>query len=157
MWFFCPFYLTPQVKTQSFTKPETAQRLTWSWPSPSVDFLVWELYNCFDIPLSNTSALWSAPRHGQQGFNPSVEPSPNHRVLIHWDGCGVLWVCSYGCSLKSVLRGVLARSYSPEVDPKLEGMKVESRSFKKTHIAVIKVEGLNKTIQVFFNSYLKIH
>lgn len=86
-----------------------AKRLTWSWP-PSVDFLVQVLRKCFDMLLSNISAAWPAASHRQQGYNPSVEPSLSHRVLIQCDGCRELGVYCYGCSLESVLGGVLVWS-----------------------------------------------
>lgn len=43
-----------------------------------------ELNSCFDMPASNTSAPRPAARRCHQGYNPSVEPSSSHRVLVRW-------------------------------------------------------------------------
>lgn len=97
--------------------PCMRRRRGWPNPGPPPDFLVGELYSCFDMPLSNTPAPWPAARHRQQGYNPSVEPSLSHRVLIRWGGCGAM-------SLQPWLFSPITLSSEKYVDPKLEGFKV---------------------------------
>lgn len=99
----------------------TRQDRGWLDLGPSAVFRVGGLYNCFDMPLSNTSAPWPAARRWQRGYNPSVEPSLSHRALIQ--------------------RGLAPRTASPppwlfspisfgrgvwrdDIDPKPEGMDV---------------------------------
>lgn len=98
------------------------RELSLTWSRPNMDFIVQKnLYSCFDMPLSSTSAPWPAARHRQQGYNPSVEPSWSHRALSHW-GLVVrdvslqpwLFSCiSFGRSVSEML-----------LNPKLEGLKV---------------------------------